>query len=153
MKGKYGHGLRQSIASGVKLFFWEKQWEGPCGWDGVCGNGTGMLMMTVPVAHEPVQAPIAAQHSLGPGEPPRLAEGGPVLTHPTVSLQELSGRSRSSLNTSCPYLQSWPRASLLLFLQNARTVLAFYSKPYLIFTELSSLMFCPDAHNHHPAHD
>lgn len=43
-------GLSQSIASGVKLFFLEKQWKGVY-WDEICGNRTDVLMTVVPLTH------------------------------------------------------------------------------------------------------
>lgn len=143
-RDKCMRGLSQPIASGVKLFFLEKQWKGVY-WDEICGNRTDVLMTVVPLTHIRTCAQRAEQHSLESGGASQWARNhGPLCSRLFQSLQELSWLSHSS---------SLPGASWTLFLQNVRTVCFFLSKPYLIFTELSSLMFCPDAHNHHSAHD
>ena len=94
-------GVRQSIASGVQLFFGGEQWKGAY-WDKKCGNGTDVLMMMVPVAtHIPMQAQIAEQHSLAVGvggASQYWRKRGPCAQASCILFPELPGRSHSSLN-------------------------------------------------------
>lgn len=80
------HSLSQFIASGVKLFFWEKQWRGAYR-EEICGNRAAMLMTIVPLTRVPVQAQRAQHFSLESGGrlPVCQKTWAPVLTELTGS--------------------------------------------------------------------
>lgn len=110
----------------------------------------------IPLTWVPVQGTDTEQCSSEGGELPSDGEAAVPKDLP-ASFQEPSSQSHSSsLSRSLPLPWRSPgyRAGLVLLCCFCRIYrLLLISKPYLIFTELSSLMFCPDAHCPHSAHN
>ena len=79
------HSLSPFIASGVKLFFWEKQWRGAYRAE-ICGNRAAMPETIVPLTHVPVQAQSTQHFRLESGGASQCArKRGPLLTELTGS--------------------------------------------------------------------
>lgn len=89
-RDKYIHSLSQFITSGIKLFFWEKQWKGAF-WEEMGGNRAAVLMTMPPLTHVPV-------HSLeGGGASQWQRKPGPLC-----------------LRVSQSHVRSWPDTPIAL---------------------------------------